>query len=165
MNGVFPLPTVTWPPNANTSFGAARSGDRPPECGGGHCGVDLYLAENTPVFSVADGTVYASSSGTDGQFIWIDHAGGWRSHYVHLNQRNVSAKQRVSRGQQIGLLGKTGIYNDKGGAHLHFGLSYNGKYVDPLPELQRWLAGAGGAGLAGLLALGVGVYFLWKWIG
>lgn len=161
MIGVFPLPTVTWPPNARTVFGATRTGDRPAECGAGHCGIDLYLPENTPVFSVADGKVYASSSSAKaGQFIWIDHAGGWRSHYIHLNRRDVGSGDHVSRGQAIGLLGRSGINNDA--AHLHFALSRNGKYMDPVPELERWLAG--GAGLFGLVALGIGGYFLWKWL-
>lgn len=155
-----PLPTCVKPPNAKTRFGAVRSsGNRPAECGGGHCGVDLYLPEGTPVLAVADGKVVASkrSSNVAGEFIWLDH-GDWRSHYVHLQDgsRLVSVGQRVSAGQQIGRLGRTGIERDT--AHLHFALSRRSgsgwRYFDPLPQL----CGSGSGKLLWIL----GAYFLWR---
>lgn len=161
MIGIFPLPSVVWPPNANTSFGATRAGERPSECGGGHCGIDLYLPIGTPVYAVAPGKVYASSSSDSaGEFIWLDHADGWRSHYIHLKEgsRKVSSGQRVTQGQTIGLLGRSGIKNDAG--HLHFALSKGGRYIDPVPVLRSWLTGGQGPLL--LAAAVLAGWFIWR---
>jgi murein DD-endopeptidase MepM/ murein hydrolase activator NlpD len=163
---VQPLPDKKLPPNANTSFGARRSGDRPPECGGGHCGVDLYywksgLDKNTgigkPVYSVAAGKVVAANtSSSAGVYVWIDH-GSFRSHYVHLNERYVSTGDQVKEGQTIGTLGRSGIKTDP--AHLHFGLSMGGKYFDPVPSLKQWPVAAGGLGMLLLVAGAAYWYF------
>ena len=159
-----PLPQCIKPPNANTRFGAERAyaSNRPAECGGGHCGVDLYLPIGTPVFAVDAGKVISSkdSGNVAGEFVWIEH-GGWRSHYCHLKEgsRSVAVGQQVAAGQQIGQLGKSGIQTDAG--HLHFALSRrdsSGKYryYDPEPSLC-------GGGSSGLLLL-AGAYFLWRFV-
>jgi murein DD-endopeptidase MepM/ murein hydrolase activator NlpD len=41
----------------------------------------------------------------------------------------VRAGQYVTTGQVIGYVGSTGLSS---GAHLHFGISYNGTYVNPM---------------------------------
>jgi murein DD-endopeptidase MepM/ murein hydrolase activator NlpD len=158
---IHPLEERKLPPGPGTRFGAPRSATgRPSECGGGHCGVDLYywkgeadrnIGIGRPVFAVADGKVIAASaSSSAGKYVWIQHAGAWRSHYVHLDSYSVRKGQSVTRGQQIGTLGRTGIKHDP--AHLHFGLSRyqstQGRYVyyDPEPKLRSWplVAGMGG---------------------
>ncbi len=170
---VHPLEERKLPPSSGTRFGANRSATgRPPECGGGHCGVDLYYwkrDEGSPrgcanparnigigraVFAVAAGKVIAASaSSSAGKFVWIDH-GGWRSHYVHLDSYSVRVGEQVSEGQTIGTMGRTGIKCDP--AHLHFALSRGGKYYNPEPSLSSWgLAAAGGIGTAGLVAAGL----------
>lgn len=156
---VCPLEDRKLPPTAGTKFGASRSAtDRPPECGGGHCGVDLYYWEagmdpNTgigrPVFAVAAGKVIAASeTSSAGKYVWLQHD-GWRSHYVHLDAYYVKSGDMVEEGQQIGTLGRTGILKDP--AHLHFGLSklQGGSYVyyDPEPDLKVWPLVGGGLGL------------------
>lgn len=168
---VHPLEERQLPPWANNKFGASRSGDRPAECGAGHCGVDLYYwrpgadknyGRGRPVFAVADGKVVAArySTGVAGKFVWVDH-GGWRSHYVHLDSYNVGVGDKVRKGQQIGTLGRTGIKTDP--AHLHFALSRSGKYYDPEPSLKRWpLAAAAGIGGGTLLVAAAALYWYLK---
>ena len=63
-----------------------------------------------------------------GNYVQINHQDGFSSIYMHLRDYCVSAGQIVSAGQLIGATGATGIAT---GDHLHFGISYNGVYVNP----------------------------------
>ena len=58
----------------------------------------------------------------------INHGDGFSSIYMHMTNYVVYAGQAVSAGQLIGYVGKTGVAT---GNHLHFGISYNGMYVNP----------------------------------
>jgi len=58
----------------------------------------------------------------------INHLDGFSSIYMHLDSYVVSAGQNVSQGQKIGYVGKSGVAT---GYHLHFGIMYNGAYVNP----------------------------------
>ena len=94
-----------------------------------HQGVDLAAPANTPVYATRSGivttTTYSSSAG---YYVTINHGDGFSSIYMHLNNYVVSAGQAVSAGQLIGYVGRTGIAT---GYHLHFGIAYNGAYVNP----------------------------------
>lgn len=59
----------------------------------------------------------------------ISHGNSVYTVYMHCSQLLVSAGQTVSKGEKIALVGSTGIST---GPHLHFGVSVNGSYVDPL---------------------------------
>ena len=48
--------------------------------------------------------------------------------YMHMYYYIVSPGQYVSAGECIGYVGTTGLSE---GPHLHFGISYNGTYVNP----------------------------------
>jgi uncharacterized coiled-coil protein SlyX len=91
----------------------------------GHHGRDLQAGVGTPVYASESGVVEKSANGvTDkytgrfaaGETITIN--GSYEIWYMHLNQRLVSAGQRVSEGQLIGYSGNTGFTT---GPHLHVG--------------------------------------------
>lgn len=76
-----------------------------------------------PVRASAPGTVVTSSwdgSGY-GNYVVIDHGGGWRTLYAHLDSRSVSGGS-VSQAQQIGTVGGTPSWP----THLHYEQRYNG---------------------------------------
>ena len=94
-----------------------------------HQGVDLAAPKNTPVYATRAGVVTASTYGNAaGFYVTINHGDGFSSIYMHLESKVVGAGQAVSAGQLIGYVGKSGIAT---GYHLHFGISYNGMYVNP----------------------------------
>lgn len=64
-----------------------------------------------------------------GRWIEIDHGGGYRTRYAHLNSQAVSVGQTVKRGQKIGTVGSTG---GSSGPHLHYELRLNGTAIKPV---------------------------------
>jgi len=94
-----------------------------------HQGVDLAAPEGTPVYASRGGQVSTATYGSAaGYYVKINHLDGFSSIYMHLKNYVVSPGQNVSQGQLIGYVGKTGVAT---GFHLHFGILYNGAYVNP----------------------------------
>lgn len=94
-----------------------------------HRGVDLGAPAGTPIVASRTGIVtQAGSNGGLGICVTINHGDGFSSVYGHMTNTIVSAGQAVSAGQVIGYVGSTGIST---GNHLHFGIAYNGTYVNP----------------------------------
>lgn len=94
-----------------------------------HQGVDLDTGTGDPVYASRAGVVTVAGWGNAaGNYVQINHQDGFSSIYMHLSSSCVSAGQIVSAGELIGATGATGITT---GDHLHFGISYNGVYVNP----------------------------------
>ena len=94
-----------------------------------HEGVDLGAPEGTPIYASRTGTVTAATYGSAaGYYVKINHGDGFSSIYMHMTRYTVRSGQAVSAGQVIGYVGSTGVST---GPHLHFGISYNGSYVNP----------------------------------
>lgn len=93
-----------------------------------HQGVDLDTGTGWPVYATRAGIATTAYSSSAGNYVVVDHQDGYKSIYMHLSGFSVSNGTIVSAGQQIGLTGATGIAT---GDHLHFGISYNGVYVNP----------------------------------
>ena len=94
-----------------------------------HKGIDLAASQGTPIYAARSGVVTAATySNSSGYYVSINHGDGYASVYMHMTRYVVSAGQAVSQGQLIGYVGSTGIST---GPHLHFGISYNGSYVNP----------------------------------
>lgn len=92
--------------------------------GARHTGIDIAAPAGTPIMAAADGVVLvAQSSGYNtgyGQLIVINHTIGGRNVqtlYAHSRKIYVTAGQRVTKGQLIAEVGRTGRAT---GTHLHF---------------------------------------------
>ncbi|WP_405060479.1 M23 family metallopeptidase [Kribbella sp. NBC_01505] len=78
----------------------------------------------TPVLASAGGTAYRFSQPSGaGNYIAIEHGGGWKTYYFHLSAYSVANGQVVSQGQQIGVTGTTGAST---GPHIHYEQLLNG---------------------------------------
>ena len=95
-----------------------------------HLGADLASLQGAPVPAACAGTVtFAGPLGIYGNAVILDHGLGLYTLYGHLRQIDVAAGAPVTRGQQIGLTGETGL---AGGDHLHFSTMIGGVHVDPV---------------------------------
>ncbi len=93
-----------------------------------HLGIDYAAPTGTPVQAIAAGTVtFSGRSGGAGNLIKLRHANGFESYYMHLSRRQVKAGQKIEQGQQIGLVGATGLAT---GPHLDFRIRKNGNYLN-----------------------------------
>ncbi len=102
-----------------------------------HHGVDYAAPSGTPVHAVADGVVTSRGwGGGGGNTIWIKHARGYETGYLHLRgyASGISTGSRVKQGQTIGYVGSTGTST---GPHLDFRVRVNGKPIDPLKIPQE----------------------------
>ena len=118
-------------PCAYTYVSSAFGGRDAPTAGAStyHEGVDLAAPEGTPIYASRTGIVKEATFGrAAGYYVKIDHGDGFRSIYMHMTRYTVRSGQAVSAGQVIGYVGSTGTST---GNHLHFGISYNGSYVNP----------------------------------
>lgn len=98
-----------------------------------HGGIDLGVPTGTPVHAADDGTVViAGWVGGYGNYICIDHGGGFSTCYGHNSRLGVSVGQRVSKGQVIAASGNTG---NSTGPHIHFETRVNGVQRDPMGYL------------------------------
>jgi len=98
-----------------------------------HNGVDVGAPTGATLVAVADGEVaWANYSSSAGNWIGIDHGNGVYSVYMHCSKLYVSAGQKVSQGDTVGLVGATGRVT---GPHLHFAIRVNGSYVNPHPYI------------------------------
>jgi len=101
----------------------------------GHYAVDIAHANAGPIFAAETGTVIRAQYGWNGGYgnmIIIDHGNGMTTLYAHLANMSVSVGKQVSRGQQIGNMGKTGRVYGRTGIHLHFEVVVNGVKKNPI---------------------------------
>ena len=96
-----------------------------------HSGIDIAMPEGTRLRSLFDATVervvdYGDANIGKGVILRLED--GTRAIYGHMNQTSVFVGEKINVGDTIGLSGNTGHST---GAHLHFGLWNDGKYIDP----------------------------------
>ena len=95
-----------------------------------HYGIDMSLSAGNPIYAAKGGQVVSAGwNDSMGWYVKINHGDGFTSIYMHMTNHIVYYGDYVSAGQVIGFVGSTG---DSTGPHLHFGIAYNGTYVNPL---------------------------------
>jgi murein DD-endopeptidase MepM/ murein hydrolase activator NlpD len=95
-----------------------------------HYGIDIGAPYGQPVIASESGQVVSASTMSGyGLAVIIDHGGALATLYAHLSAASVTAGQRISRGQQVGLVGCSGWCT---GPHLHFEVRINGEPKDPM---------------------------------
>lgn len=94
-----------------------------------HTGMDIGAAAGTKVLAAAGGKVIqAGWNNSYGYVVMIDHGSKIVTLYAHNSKLLVSTGDVVSRGQEIALVGSTGMST---GPHIHFEVRLDGKYQDP----------------------------------
>ncbi len=93
-----------------------------------HNGTDFAAPTGTPVMASGNGTVIkAGWCGKGGNCVRIRHNSSYTTGYGHLSKFATKSGRRVRQGQIIGYVGNTGMST---GPHLHYTVSYNGKFIN-----------------------------------
>lgn len=131
-NGAF-----RWPLNTSGTI-TSNFGERNSPTEGAssyHQGIDISVPSGTSIVAAASGEVVtASYSAASGNYIMLYHGDSTYTVYMHASKLNVSVGQTVEAGQVIAFAGSTGIST---GSHLHFAISKNGQYVNPLTYVSN----------------------------
>ncbi len=143
VSGTFPLLGSFSFGGADARFGAERDGHV-------HQGQDVIAASGTPIVAPLAGSILWTANQRAGAGIYLVLHGGDARDYVFMHIKRhtlvVGAAEAVRRGQRLADVGATG---DATGPHLHFEIwvggwgTKTGHPIDPLPQLERWLAGRG----------------------
>ena len=100
-----------------------------------HYAVDVVAPVDTPIKSVANGTVIFSEWTADtGYVIILEHKNGLLSVYKHNGSLNKNQGDIVRAGEVIASVGNTGELTT--GPHLHFELWTNGTPMNPLDYID-----------------------------
>ena len=96
-----------------------------------HSGIDFSAKEGVSVYASGDGKVVEveTSRWGYGKMITIDHGYGYKTRYAHLKNFAVRKGQKVTRGQMIGRVGRTGKST---GSHLHYEVLKNDVPINPM---------------------------------
>lgn len=95
-----------------------------------HLGFDLASVQQAPVHASNAGViVFADFLGIYGNCVIIDHGLGVQSLYAHLSSIAAKVGDTVTKGQELGRTGATGL---AGGDHLHFTILVQGVPVNPV---------------------------------
>ena len=117
---IWPLPGYTY---ITSGYGA--------RWGSTHTGIDISGGGcyGAGIVAAASGTVIrAATHWSYGNYVIVDHGGGYTTLYAHCSKLLVSVGQNVAAGEKIALVGSTG---QSTGPHLHFEVRINGKTQNP----------------------------------
>jgi murein DD-endopeptidase MepM/ murein hydrolase activator NlpD len=97
-----------------------------------HTGVDWATPYGTPIFASGNGVVETAGwEGGYGKYVKLKHNNGYETAYGHMSAfaKGLEPGKRVRQGQVIGFVGSTGAST---GAHVHYEILVNGRFVDPM---------------------------------
>lgn len=124
-----------WPVPYSSSYITSPYGYRNDPISGAykfHSGIDISMpsAMGKNLVAVKSGTVIRTvhSNSGYGNYVMVDHGGGYVSLYAHCKSLNVSQGQYVNQGQVIAYIGTSGYST---GPHVHFEIRYNGEKMNP----------------------------------
>lgn len=96
---------------------------------GDNANFNVYAALSGKVVNVEESTV-------QGLCVTIDHGDGVLTEYMGLSEAQVSVDDEVALGDVIGVSGVT-EYDAAANNHVHFRVSINGVYIDPLQVIGK----------------------------
>ncbi len=101
-----------------------------------HYGVDFATAEHQQVYAAREGKVQQVilNDPIYGNYVVVEHDGGFETLYAHMNSIVVLEGQRVTNSSQLGTVGNTGHST---GPHVHFEVHHYGNILDPTIYLQK----------------------------
>jgi murein DD-endopeptidase MepM/ murein hydrolase activator NlpD len=97
-----------------------------------HTGVDWATPYGTPIFASGNGVVEKVGwEGGYGKYVRLKHNNGYETAYGHMSgfAKGLEVGKRVRQGQVIGFVGSTGMST---GAHVHYEILVNSRFVDPM---------------------------------
>ncbi len=95
-----------------------------------HTGLDIAVAEGTPILAGQDGVVsFSGDSGDYGLMVRIDGENGLSSRYAHCSELLVTVGREVTKGEVIAKVGSTGMST---GPHLHLEVIKDGQFLNPI---------------------------------
>ncbi|MEX2228071.1 MAG: M23 family metallopeptidase, partial [Dehalococcoidia bacterium] len=98
-------------------------------------GIDVGASMRSPIYAASAGRVVFAGGDpccSYGYYMDVDHGGGYRTRYAHVDEFRVGVGTMVASGQVIGLTGNNGRST---GPHLHFEVLRHGVQVDPMTYL------------------------------
>ena len=105
-----------------------------------HNGVDLASAVGTPVKAFTAGVVESIyEDPLMGYTMVIDHGNDTKSYYCNLSEvlpDGIEQNAQVKEGQVIGGVGESNLIECAEEPHLHFEVSVNGQFVDPMSYFE-----------------------------
>lgn len=95
-----------------------------------HPGIDFMTPVGSAVYATASGVcTKATSVGTSGNCVEIDHGFNYKTRYAHLSTIDIAEGDHVARGDIIGQSGNTGKST---APHLHYEVRFKDEPVDPV---------------------------------
>jgi len=127
------VPSV-WPVNAwQISKKFVNTGNKRQD----HYGIDILAPRKSGVFATADGkVVFSGFDPSYGLLVIVNHGdSGWITKYGHNESLLVKEGEYIRKSQRIAVFG--GSDESSTGSHLHYGMFYRGKPVNPLDSLKE----------------------------
>ena len=104
-----------------------------------HDGIDIAAGVGSSVIAVNDGVVESiDKDDLYGVVVVIKHTDGRKSKYAGLEDSvELEVGQIINRGDRVGAVGNTSIFEMSDGPHVHFEMSENGEKIDPALIIKK----------------------------